>query len=86
MLRTICVLSAWVVLGTALLFAQTTTGTLRGTVRDTSGVVLPGATVELICAAGTQTVVADGNGQYRFLVRRRAFMRSRPRSMDSRPS
>ena len=46
MLRTMCVLVAALVLGTASLFAQTTTGTLRGTVRDTSGAVLPGATVE----------------------------------------
>ena len=66
MRRTICVLVAAVVLGTASLFAQTTTGTLRGTVRDTSGAVLPGATVEVTGAAGTQTAVADANGQYRF--------------------
>ena len=66
MLRTMCVLVAALVLGTASLFAQTTTGTLRGTVRDTSGAVLPGATVEVTGAAGTQTVVADANGQYRF--------------------
>ena len=61
-----CVLVAALVLGTASLFAQTTTGTLRGTVRDTSGAVLPGATVEVTGAAGTQTAVADANGQYRF--------------------
>src|SRR5688572_4475568 len=66
MRRTICVLVTALALGTASLFAQTTTGTLRGTVRDTSGAVLPGATVEVAGAAGTQTVVADANGQYRF--------------------
>ena len=66
MLRTMSVLLAAFLLGTASLFAQTTTGTLRGTVRDTSGAVLPGATVEVTGAAGTQTTVADTNGLYRF--------------------
>ena len=66
MLRTMCALVAALILGTASLFAQTTTGTLRGTVRDISGAILPGATVEVTGAAGTQTAVADANGQYRF--------------------
>src|SRR5688500_20191482 len=67
MLRTLCVFTVVAfLLGTGPIFAQTTTGTLRGIVTDTSGAVLPGATVELAGAAGTQTVVADGNGQYRF--------------------
>ena len=41
--------------------------TLAGTVRDTSGAVLPGATVEASSPAlieKTRTAVADGNGQY----------------------
>ena len=67
MLRTLCVFTVVASLaGTGPAFAQTTTGTLRGTVADASGAVLPGATVELTGAAGTQTAVADGNGQYRF--------------------
>ena len=66
MLKKLCVLLAVLALGTTSLFAQTTTGTLRGTVADASGAVLPGATLEVTGAAGTQTVVADGNGQYRF--------------------
>jgi hypothetical protein len=60
-------------LAVALLFfgitavsAQTTTGNLRGAVTDTSGAILPGATVELTGSAGTQTAVSDPNGQYRF--------------------
>ena len=67
MLRTLCVFTVVASLaGTGPAFAQTTTGTLRGTVADASGAVLPGATVELTGAAGTQTAVADANGQYRF--------------------
>ena len=67
MLRALCVFTVVAALsGTGSVFAQTTTGTLRGTVTDTSSAVLPGATVELTGAAGTQSAVADGNGQYRF--------------------
>jgi hypothetical protein len=43
-----------------------TTGTIRGTIQDSSGGVLPGATVTLI-NEGTkamQTAVSDGRGQY----------------------
>ena len=41
--------------------------TLAGTVRDTSGAVLPGVTVDATSPAlleKTRTAVADGNGQY----------------------
>ena len=66
MLGRMCVLAAALVLGPVSLFAQTTTGTLRGAVRDASGAILPGATVEVTGAAGVQTTVADSNGQFRF--------------------
>ena len=66
MVGKLCALCASLVLGSAPLFAQTTTGTLRGIVTDTSGAVLPGVTVELTGAAGTQTAASDANGQYRF--------------------
>ena len=52
MLGRLCVLLAVLAYGTTPLSAQTTTGTLRGTVTDTSGAFLPGATVELTGAAG----------------------------------
>ena len=42
-------LAAWaLVLGTATVNAQTRTGSLSGTVNDSSGGVLPGATVTLV--------------------------------------
>src|SRR5687767_3205186 len=53
----------------APLAAQTTTGSLQGKVADTSGAVLPGATVELSSQAqigGVQTTTTDRNGDFRF--------------------
>ena len=50
-------------------WAQMSTGAIAGTVSDNSGAVLPGVTVALTGArliAGTQTVVTDQTGTYRF--------------------
>jgi hypothetical protein len=65
----IAVVLACVVLAQAmvpsLLHAQ---ATLAGVVRDTSGAVLPGATVEASSPAlieKTRTALSDGTGQYR---------------------
>ena len=46
--------------------AGSTTGTIRGTIQDSSGGVLPGATVTLTNTGtkATQTAVSDGRGQY----------------------
>ncbi|HEU4688962.1 MAG TPA: TonB-dependent receptor [Vicinamibacterales bacterium] len=58
---------AALVLLPASAFAQ---GTLTGTVRDASGAVLPGVTVEAGSPALTEkvrTVVSDGSGQYRII-------------------
>src|SRR5688500_12728198 len=66
MLGKVCALLAALVLGTAPLWAQTTTGTLRGATADSSGAVLPGVTVELTGAAAARTATSDANGQYRF--------------------
>ena len=46
--------------------AQETRGALQGVVRDSQGGVLPGATVELKGAAGTQVTTTDDQGVYRF--------------------
>ena len=46
-------------------------GTLTGTVRDTSGAVMPGVTVEASSPAlieKVRTVVTDGTGQYRIIA------------------
>jgi hypothetical protein len=48
--------------------AQETRGSIEGTVKDTSGAVLPGVTVEARSPAlvSAQTTVTDGEGAYRF--------------------
>jgi hypothetical protein len=50
----------------AALAAQAVTGTILGTITDTSGAAVPGATVTLtnINTGFTRTVVTDGNGEY----------------------
>jgi hypothetical protein len=60
-------MAAFALLFAANAFAQ---GTLTGTVRDASGGVLPGVTVEASSASLTErvrTVVTDGQGQYRII-------------------
>src|SRR5712692_113004 len=55
---------------TALAFGQGTRGTIRGTVTDPNGAVVPGATVKLIDAARQQeirSVQTDQSGNYQFL-------------------
>ena len=48
--------------------AQDRSGTITGTVRDSSGGILPGATVQAASPSlvGVQTAVSDGQGTYRF--------------------
>src|SRR5438876_2919607 len=50
----------------SVLFAQT--ATLRGTVTDDSGAIVPGAKITLTANSGTvNTAVADSNGSYSFM-------------------
>src|SRR5688500_19202307 len=59
--------AAAVILLPSLALAQ---GTLTGTVRDASGAVLPGVTVEASSPAiqgGVRSVVTDGSGIYRVI-------------------
>src|SRR5262245_11494300 len=50
------------------LAAQETRGSIEGIVKDSSGAVLPGVTVEAkgLTVAGTSTSVTDSTGVYRF--------------------
>ena len=50
------------------LAAQSLTGTVSGTVTDSQGAVLPGATVTLVGKTGTRTAVTDASGEYRFVA------------------
>ena len=57
-------------LGSSTAYAQGQTGSVAGVVRDTSGAVLPGVTVEASSPAlieKARTVVTDGQGQYKII-------------------
>ncbi len=65
----ICLLALSLVAGLAGgASAQEQSGGIQGVVKDSSGAVLPGATVEVksTTSSVTQTVVTDGRGVYRF--------------------
>ncbi len=57
-----------VLAASTLVFAQATTATVRGNIQDSSGAVLPGATVTLTNQGtkAVQTAVSDDRGQYLF--------------------
>src|SRR5436309_5611915 len=58
---------AWIAIVPSALFAQ---ASITGVVRDPSGAVLPGVTVEASSPAlieKVRTVVTDGSGQYRIV-------------------
>jgi hypothetical protein len=48
-------------------YAQTSVGTVEGTITDQQGAVLPGATATLTGPRGSQTVATDEKGFYRFV-------------------
>jgi hypothetical protein len=52
--------------GTPALLAQEITGAIEGVVRDSSGAVLPGATVQAVGPVGTVVAVSDARGEFRF--------------------
>ncbi|PYR86404.1 MAG: hypothetical protein DMG19_13100 [Acidobacteria bacterium] len=64
--RFVVVIVATIVLGTSLVFAQTSMATILGTVRDTSGALVPGVsiTVKHTESGLTRTVVSSERGSY----------------------
>src|SRR4051794_28801448 len=64
----ILTLALLVILNSASAAAQGSTATLRGNVQDSTGGVLPGATVTLTNTGtkAAQTIVTDDRGQYLF--------------------
>ena len=61
------VVYSWIVLDPSAAFAQSA---IAGVVKDSSGAVLPGVTVEAasdVLIEKVRTAVSDGNGQYRIL-------------------
>ena len=66
----VIVLALSSVLLPAVGFGQTAAGTIAGTVKDTTGAVLPGVTVETsspVLIEKTRTAVTDGEGQYKII-------------------
>ena len=83
------ILSGALLLLPATVLAQSvSTGSITGVVRDTSGAVLPGVTVEAASPALIEKVrsaVSDSSGVYRITDLRPAPIRSRSRSPGSAP-
>ncbi len=68
--KSLVTLAFLLLLAPALAFAQAGGASLAGTVKDASGAVLPGVTVEASSPAlteKTRTAVTDGSGQYRII-------------------
>ena len=68
--KSLVTLALVVLLTPAFAFAQAGGASLAGTVKDASGAVLPGVTVEASSPAlteKTRTAVSDGSGQYRII-------------------
>ena len=57
----------FIALASSVARAQTQTGTVEGKVTDPQGGVLPGVTMTLTGARGTQTIVTEGSGDFRFV-------------------
>ena len=80
--------ATFMLLTAAQLFGQLETGKISGTVRDTSGAVIPDATVTVkSVATGAERSVQSGSiGQYLIPALLREFMKLRSQIRDLRPS
>ncbi len=58
---------AILLMASAGVFAQTSTGNIYGKATDASGAVLPGASVTISGEAGSRTTVTGADGTFRFL-------------------
>ena len=68
--KSLVTLAFLLLLTPVIAYAQAVGAQLTGTVRDASGAVLPGVTVEASSPALTEkvrSVVSDGSGQYRII-------------------
>src|SRR5712691_5426536 len=64
----VTVIVVWIAVPTCLVFAQLPTGTILGVVKDSSGAVIPGASVTItnIDTSLTRTGASTEDGSYRF--------------------
>src|SRR5262245_39885119 len=67
-LRAVAALAALAIAVPVVARAQEQSGSVQGTVKDTSGAVLPGVTVEARSPSvvGVSTAITDSRGEYRF--------------------
>ena len=64
------VLAVWLLLTPALAVAQTAAGSIAGTVKDATGAILPGVTVEAsseVLIEKVRTAVSDGSGRFQLV-------------------
>jgi hypothetical protein len=59
-------LALMLAIASAPAMAQETTGAIEGNVKDSSGGLLPGVTVQVVGPSGTLVAVTDERGEYRF--------------------
>ncbi len=64
------ILAIWIMVGAMPVFAQTTTGTVRGVVADESGGALPGVVIEAtnVASGTTRTITTGPDGFYNLIL------------------
>ena len=64
--RTMAALFAIMFAAVSAVFAQETTGAVRGRIQDAQGLSIPGVTVTVTGPQGSQTAVTDADGRFNF--------------------